>query len=152
MYTASEKCYADKVMDYLDPDKELIKYRLYRHDCVQVKQEDRKIFVKDLRIFKNVDMKNMIIIDNSVMSFAFQLDNGIPILPYYDNKSDCELQFLVNYLKHLAKASDMQKENKNMIQLDQFLKKKVDENENSVNIDIIVADESSKGTNVYYNL
>jgi len=123
MYTASEKCYADKVMDYLDPQKKLIKYRLYRHDCVQVKLEEKKIYVKDLRIFRNVPLKNMVIIDNSVLSFAFQLDNGIPILPYYDNKNDIELRFLVKYLKCLAKSNNIQRENKKLIQLDKFLKK-----------------------------
>lgn len=123
MYTASEKCYADKVMDYLDPEQKLIRYRLYRHNCVQVKLDEKKIYVKDLRIFKNVELKDMIIIDNSVLSFAFQLDSGIPILPYYDNKQDIELPFLVKYLKHLSEGNNIPKENKKMIQLDQFLKK-----------------------------
>ena len=26
--------------------------------------------------------------DNSVYSFAFQIDNGIPIIPFYDEKTD----------------------------------------------------------------
>ena len=131
MYTASEKCYADRVMDYLDPNKELIKYRLYRNNCVQVKLDEKKIYVKDLRIFKNVSFKQMVIIDNSVLSFAFQLDNGIPILPYYDNKKDIELKSLVKYLKLLAKSDNLQKENKKLIQLDKFIKKI--ENKNWVN-------------------
>ncbi len=142
MYTASEKCYADKVMDYLDPEKRLIRYRLYRNNCVQVKLEERNIYVKDLRIFRNVSLKNMVIIDNSVLSFAFQLDNGIPILPYYDNKSDCELQFLVNYRRHLAKAKNLTKENKKMLQLNQFLKKVEDSCNSSCNESMDIANNS----------
>jgi hypothetical protein len=60
----------------------------------------------------------MILIDNSVLSFAFQLDNGIPILPYYDNKKDDEFRFLTNYLSYLCKFEDIRIENKKNIKLD----------------------------------
>ena len=72
---------------------------------------NESIYVKDLRIFKNVKMENMIIIDNSVLSFAFQLENGIPILPYYDNKEDIELKFLSNYLVNICNSQDLRIEN-----------------------------------------
>jgi hypothetical protein len=78
------------------------------------------MYVKDLRIFKNVEMENMIIIDNSVLSFAFQLDNGIPILPFYDNYEDNELLFLRNYLCDIA-TKDLREENKARIKMDYFL-------------------------------
>lgn len=44
------------------------------------------VYIKDLRIIKNRNLKDMVIIDNAVYSFGFQLDNGIPILPFYDDK------------------------------------------------------------------
>lgn len=44
----------------------------------------------------------MIIVDNSVLSFLFQIDNGVPILPFYTNKLDEELVHLSFYLKCLA--------------------------------------------------
>jgi len=34
------------------------------------------------------DIKNIAVIDNAMYSFAFHLDNGVPILPYYHNKKD----------------------------------------------------------------
>ena len=34
---------------------------------------------------------DVLIIDNLVHSFAFQLDNGIPILEFYGYKDDTEL-------------------------------------------------------------
>ena len=127
VYTASHQSYADSVLDYLDPDKELIQYRLYRHNCVRVKMESDFIYVKDMRIFKNVDMKDMTIIDNSVLSFAFQLENGIPILPFYNNKEDNELTFLTHYLIHMAKCNDLREENRKSLKLDYFLQAAIDE-------------------------
>ena len=56
-------------------------------------------------------MENMIIIDNSVLSFAFQLENGIPILPYYQNKDDIEMENLKNYLTKLALCDNLQLHN-----------------------------------------
>lgn len=121
VYTASHQSYADSVLDYLDPDHEIIKYRLYRHNCVRVQMESEFIYVKDLRIFKNVRMQDMIIIDNSVLSFAFQLENGIPILPFYDNKDDTELIFLKNYLNNIHLSSDLRIENNRSIKMNYFL-------------------------------
>ena len=31
-------------------------------------------------------MSDMLIVDNAAYSFGFQIENGIPIIPYYDNK------------------------------------------------------------------
>ena len=62
------KCYADKVLDKLDPKKEIFTKRLFRDSCVVT---SKNIYVKDLRIFKNRDLKNIIIIDNSSLSFSF---------------------------------------------------------------------------------
>lgn len=44
----------------------------------------------------------MVLVDNSVLSFAMQLENGIPILPFYVNRADEELLHLVYYLKCLV--------------------------------------------------
>ena len=65
-------------------------------------QQSRLGFVKDLRIIANRGQEEMIIVDNSVLSFLFQIDNGVPILPFYTNKQDEELVHLSFYLKCLA--------------------------------------------------
>jgi len=33
IFTASSASYADVILDHLDPKKELISHRLYRHHC-----------------------------------------------------------------------------------------------------------------------
>ena len=50
VFTASHQSYADVVLDYLDPTRELIEYRLYRDSCMLT---DEGVYIKDLRIIKN---------------------------------------------------------------------------------------------------
>jgi len=54
------------------------------------------LHVKDLRHL-NRDLKDIVLVDNAAYSYAFQLDNGIPILPFYEGK-DFELSALEKYL------------------------------------------------------
>jgi CTD small phosphatase-like protein 2 len=53
--------------------------------------------VKDLRVI-NRNLANMVLVDNAAYSYAFQLDNGLPIIPYYEGKNDYELKALQTYL------------------------------------------------------
>lgn len=93
-FTASDKLYADAILNFLDPRKEIFSSRLYREHCVQTSFG----LVKDLRIIANRELKDLVIIDNSASSFGFNVNNGIPILPFYDNKYDEELKHLTFYL------------------------------------------------------
>ena len=54
----------------------------------------------------------MVLVDNSVLSFAMQIENGIPILPFYTSKADEELLHLVYYLKCLVVQDDVRSHNK----------------------------------------
>ena len=50
----------------------------------------------------------MIIVDNSIMSFAFDLDNGVPINSYIGTEDDDkELLFLFSFLEECAKSADV---------------------------------------------
>lgn len=57
-------------MAVLDPNRRLIRHRLYRDSCTQA--ED--IYVKDLNILGR-DMEKIVIIDNSLHVFAYQVKN-----------------------------------------------------------------------------
>ena len=96
VFTASHQSYADVVLDYLDPNHDLIQYRLYRDSCIQ---SPEGVYIKDLRIIKNRLLENLVIVDNAVYSFGYQLDNGVPIIPFYDDPNDEELHHLVFYMK-----------------------------------------------------
>lgn len=105
IFTASKKGYADTILDQIDPDGELIEARWYRDSCITTKEW---VFIKDLRIFEDQwDMKDMVLIDNAVHSFGFQVNNGIPMVPFYNDKNDREMIYLTHYLKGLVNLQDM---------------------------------------------
>lgn len=58
VFTASHQSYADAVLDFLDPNHELIQKRLYRDSCYETQEG---IYVKDLRIFANRKLSDLII-------------------------------------------------------------------------------------------
>jgi len=95
VFTAAHQSYADVVLDHIDPTRELFQYRLYRDSCTMI---EPGVYVKDLGIIKNRKLENMVIVDNSLHSFGFHLDNGVPIVPFYDNQDDEELNHLKAYL------------------------------------------------------
>ena len=74
-------------------------------------------YIKDLRIIANRDLREVLLVDNSALCFALQLDNGVPILPFYWNKSDDELLHLLYYLQCVASADDVRVHNREAFQL-----------------------------------
>ena len=123
IFTASHRCYADVVLDYLDPGGELIHHRLYRDNCVVVEG----MFIKDLRILANRRLQEVIIVDNSAYSFGFQLDNGIPIISWQDDPYDKELFNLIDYMKILAGAEDIRAVNRDTFHLNTFYEDYIEE-------------------------
>ena len=120
-YTASHNNYADAVLDFLDPENNIFEARLYRKDCILTQVEQTKFYIKDLSIFKNFDLKDIVLIDNSVLSFAYHLNNGIPIVPYYNSVEDSELIILSKYLLFIADCDDLRECNKEHINMESFL-------------------------------
>ena len=121
-FTASHQAYADAVLDFMDPTNKYFKYRLYRNNCSLVDVEGNKFYVKDLDIFdESYDLKDIIIVDNSVLSFIYHLENGIPIVPYYHEDKDGSLYVVGLYLDHIYKENDLREANKKYINLESFL-------------------------------
>jgi Dullard-like phosphatase family protein len=125
VYTASHQSYADSVLNFLDPFHEIFEYRLYRNNCTKVVYEDNTYYIKDLRIFKGVSLKDIVIIDNSVLSFALHMNNGVPILPYYSGEEEEELRYLRKLLLKLAEYEDISKEIGTVINLNKLLNEKL---------------------------
>ena len=115
VFTASHSCYANVVLNYLDPENKYIHHRLYREHCYQT----QNMYVKDLRVIDR-PISDMVLVDNAAYSYAFQLDNGIPIIPYYEGKSDFELKALQHYLEGMLVAKDLREVNKKTFKLHEY--------------------------------
>ena len=53
-------------------------------------------------------------------SYCFHLDNGIPIVPFYDNKADLELKSLVGYIKSLGTDGNLRQKNSTFMKLSMY--------------------------------
>ena len=152
-YTASHESYADSVLNYLDPDKKYFEYRLYRSHCVLCVINEMKFYVKDLGILEDCcDLKDVVLIDNSVLSFAYHLDNGIPISPFYDSKNDCELLDISNFLIKYADEDDIRDRLREVYKLNEYLEiiknySSEDSFTDSSSISIVQEDEEGEKTN-----
>lgn len=104
IFTASQAFYANEVLNIIDPSNELISYRLFHEHCYR---SPGGHLIKDLRIIKNRSLANTVLVDNAAYSYAFQTENGVPIVPFFNDKSDTELQDLAAYLTELARAADV---------------------------------------------
>ena len=109
IFTASVPEYADAVINYLDPENKFIKFRLYRNNCVNVGD---LLKVKNLKIFKNIPLKKIVLVDNNMYSFAPQLNNGILINSFINDKNDNELSNVLSYLiNYILPSDDVRKVN-----------------------------------------
>jgi CTD small phosphatase-like protein 2 len=107
IFTTGTKEYCDRVLQMLDLDNNLIKYRLYKH---HIALKDINVSVKDLTLLGR-DLSKTIIVDNLEGNFRRQPDNGLPIITWKGDINDFSLKFLTNILKNIVinKVPDVRK-------------------------------------------
>lgn len=123
IFTASVKEYADPIIDWLEQDiiahykkksknstniveDKVFTKRYYRNDCTY---RPGIGYIKDLSKFvtKSDELRNMIIIDNSPVSFALHEDNAIMIEGWINDQSDRDLLHLLPMLHSLSLCIDV---------------------------------------------
>ena len=96
-FTAGTKDYADNILNILDIDNNIIKYRLYRHHTTLFGCS----VCKDLSKLGR-DLSKVIIIDNLKENFRMQPNNGIFIKTWTNDINDVQFKDLLKILKDIV--------------------------------------------------
>ncbi|KAL8272690.1 hypothetical protein Esti_003394 [Eimeria stiedai] len=126
-FTAALPEYANPILDTLEEEEKLFDHRLYRRHCCRAPRTrslrvelpsggdsqwsftgEVFYYVKDLaHAAPNRDLRRCVLLDNSPVSFAAQMENGIYLRPFCGDPGDDELQFLAKMLCQLHKLEDI---------------------------------------------
>lgn len=115
IFTASMKEYADPVIDWLEGSfAASFSKRYYRSDCVL---RDGVGYIKDLSIIKSSEengkgsplssLDDVIIIDNSPVSYAMNVDNAIQVEGWISDPTDTDLLNLLPFLEAMRYSTDV---------------------------------------------
>ena len=96
-FTAGTKDYADNILNILDIDNNIIKYRLYRQHVTIIGCSVYKDLSKLGR-----DLRKVIIIDNLKENFKVQPNNGIFIKTWTNDINDVQFKDLLKILKDIV--------------------------------------------------
>ena len=103
IFTASLREYADPVIEFIDHEK-VVSSRLFRTECLSY----NGFYIKNLS-YLGRDLKKVVIVDNSPISYTFHPYNAVAIRSWYNDKTDRELEEVYNVLMSLSNVEDIPK-------------------------------------------
>lgn len=102
VFTAALPIYAKPVLDRIDPNNRF-SFRLYRDSTMTFKGQP---FVKDLTHLGR-DLRRTVLIDNNPYAMLATPDNAMPILSFYDDPTDYELDKAIALLQEMKNLDDI---------------------------------------------
>ena len=114
IFSAAEANYVQTIVNVLDKERKYVSGILTREHCICIGDE---YYIKDLRIIADRKLDEMLIVDDNIFSFAFQIGNGIPVTEYGGDAEDKELSHLISYLITMSKETELVEANRKNIGL-----------------------------------
>ncbi|XP_019368709.1 PREDICTED: CTD small phosphatase-like protein 2 [Gavialis gangeticus] len=102
IFTTAKLDYTERILEVLDPQKKLIRHRLYQDDCLCV----RGHYLKDLAVLGR-DLAKTVALDHSLQAYPYQVSNRVPIPSWHGDPQDQELLRLIPVLEKLSQAVRM---------------------------------------------
>ncbi|MCQ2816517.1 MAG: HAD family hydrolase [archaeon] len=101
-FTCGKKDYAMPILDLIENGEKLFDHKLYREHSSILDHD----YIKDISLIGR-ELNKMIIVDNNLMSFRKQKENGILICPFYaQDSNDKVLLELESILIRMAKENE----------------------------------------------
>lgn len=101
-FTSGRQRYAEHIINLIDPEQKYIKALYTRKQCTTL----FNFFIKDLSIL-DIDLSRAVILDDSLVSFSFHVDNGILIEAWTGDPNDMSLLRMTPFMKDLANSHDI---------------------------------------------
>ncbi|XP_069502773.1 CTD small phosphatase-like protein 3 isoform X2 [Ambystoma mexicanum] len=105
VFTTAKKEYAEKVLDVLDPQRKLIRHRLFQEDCICFLGH----YIKNLNVLQR-DLAKTVILDNAPHTCPYQNLNRIPVKSWMGDDEDEELLNLIPVLEEMTQVEDVRTE------------------------------------------
>ncbi|XP_078524664.1 ADAMTS-like protein 5 isoform X2 [Lissotriton helveticus] len=105
VFTTAKKEYAEKVLDVLDPQRKLIRHRLFQEDCVCFLGH----YIKNLKVLQR-DLAKTVILDDAPHTCPYQNFNRIPVKSWLGDPEDEELLRLIPVLEKMTQVDDVRTE------------------------------------------
>ncbi|XP_077127886.1 CTD small phosphatase-like protein 2-A isoform X2 [Ranitomeya variabilis] len=102
VFTRAKKSYAEKILEVLDPQKKLIRHRLYQEHCVCVSGR----YVKDLNVLDR-NLAKTVALDTLTYTLPFHLTNRVPVRRWSGDQTDNELLTLLPVLEQMTHMEDV---------------------------------------------
>ena len=106
IFTCSEESYANSILNNIDSENKFFFLKFFREDCLFI---NNNVYLKNLEFINNLNFEKCVLVDNSPLHFYRNLENTVPILPFYGDEEDSELLKLEVFLKDLVKIKDFRK-------------------------------------------
>lgn len=118
LFSAGNKMYTDTVLKQLGLDDYFL-YKLDRRYCIKL----CNLYIKDLTIFS--EYCDGLLVDNNLLSFCMNLDQGFLISPFYYSSLDEELIDAEDFLKELLAECNSENQLIKVLNEDHFMLKKL---------------------------